>query len=74
MKEEYPEKDKPTKTKWLQILGIALSLPSTIFVVAYFSMQLVEKKIVSQTIGVFIFLSIIIYLLFMMVWIAMKKK
>ncbi len=60
--------------KWIKVLGIAMSLPSTIFVTAWGTMQLHEKKILSQTQAVLLFLAIIINMIGMMVYYALKRK
>ena len=60
--------------KWLQILGLAMSLPSIIFVAVWGAMQLAKMNILSQTQAVFLFLAIIGNMLFMMVYYAYKRK
>jgi hypothetical protein len=60
--------------KWLQIMAIAMSLPSTIFVSVWGSMQLVKMQILNQTQAVLLFLSIICGMLFLMVFYAYKRK
>jgi len=60
--------------KWLHIMGLALSLPSTIFAMAYGSMLLYEHGILTKMQSVFLFLAVIFNSLFMMVYYAYKKK
>lgn len=60
--------------KWLQIMGLAISLPSLIFVAVWGSMQLAKMKIITETQAVFLFLAIIGNTLFMMVYYAYKRK
>lgn len=60
--------------KWLQIMGIAMSLPSTIFVAVWGSMQLTKMHILTQTQAVLLFLSIIGGMLFLMVYYAYRRK
>ena len=60
--------------KWLQIMGLAMSLPSIIFVAVWGAMHLVKLHILTQTQGVFLFLAIICNMLFMMVYYAYKRK
>lgn len=60
--------------KWLQIMGIAMSLPSTIFVTVWGSMQLAKMHILTQTQAVLLFLSIIGGMLFLMVYYAYRRK
>jgi hypothetical protein len=62
------------KQKWLQIMGIALSLPSAIFMSAWGTMQLEKMHILTQTQAVLLFLSIIGGMLFLMVYYAYKRK
>jgi hypothetical protein len=60
--------------KWLQIMGLAMSLPSLIFVAVWGSMQLAKMQILTQTQAVLLFLAIIGNMLFMMVYYAYKRK
>lgn len=61
-------------SKWLQIMGLAISLPSIIFVAVWGSMQLAKMHIISQTQAVLLFLAIIGNMLFLMVYYAYKRK
>ena len=60
--------------KWLKIMGLAMSLPTTIFVMAWGSMQLYEKGVLTKTQAVLLFLAVICNILFTMVYYAYKKK
>jgi purine-cytosine permease-like protein len=60
--------------KWLKIMGLAMSLPSTIFVMAWGSMQLHKMGFLSQTQAVLLFLAVICNVLFLMVYYAYKRK
>jgi hypothetical protein len=60
--------------KWLQIMGLAMSLPSVIFIAVWGSMQLAKMHIITQRQAVFLFLAIISNMLFMMVYYAYKRK
>lgn len=60
--------------KWIRIMGIAMSLPSTIFVSAYGTMQLHKLGYLTQVQAVLLFLAIVCNMLFMMVYYAFKKK
>jgi len=60
--------------KWLKVLGIAMSLPSTIFVTAYGSFKLSELGYLSKVQAVLLFLAIVCNMLFMMVYYALNKK
>lgn len=73
MSDEFQEEGRMNR-KWLQIMGIAVSFPSTIFITAWGSMQLAKMNILSQTQAVFLFLSIICGMLFLMVYYAYKRK
>ncbi|MFA6237218.1 MAG: hypothetical protein WC635_07820 [Bacteriovorax sp.] len=60
--------------KWMQIMALAISLPSLIFVAVWGSMQLAKMHILTETQAVFLFLAIIGNTLFMMVYYAYKRK
>ena len=62
------------KTKWLKIMGLALSLPSTILFLGWGTMHLAELKIITKTQGILIFLAVIVNILFTMVYYAYKRK
>jgi len=62
------------KQKWLQIMGLAMSLPSTIFIAGWGTMQLVKMGILTKPIAVIIFLAIVGNILFLMVYYAYKRK
>jgi len=55
-------------------VGIAMALPSTLFGVIYFVNLLVEKKIITSTIG-YIFMGIVvIYMFYLMIRFASEKN
>lgn len=60
--------------KWLQIMGLAMSLPSTIFIAVWGAMHLAKIGILTKTQAVLLFLAIIGNLLFLMVYYAYKRK
>lgn len=60
--------------KWVQIMGLAISLPSIIFVAVWGAMQLAKMQIITQTQAVLLFLAIIGNSIFMMVYYAYKRK
>ena len=60
--------------KWLQIMGIAMSLPSAIFGSVWGAMHLAEIGVLTQTQAVLSFLAIIGGLLFLMVFYAYNRK
>jgi hypothetical protein len=60
--------------KWLRIMGLALSLPSTIFIAVWGAMHLAKIGILTQTQAVLLFLVIIGNILFLMVYYAYKRK
>jgi hypothetical protein len=60
--------------KWIQIMGLAMSLPSTIFIMAWGTMELHKKGILSQTEAVLLFLSVVCGILFLMVYYAFNKN
>ena len=60
--------------KWLQIMGLAMSLPSTIFITGWGTMQLVKMGILTKPVAVILFLAVVGNILFMMVYYAYKRK
>jgi purine-cytosine permease-like protein len=60
--------------KWIKIMGLAMSLPSTIFIMAWGSMQLHKNGLLSEVQAVLLFLAVVLNTLFMMVYYAYKKK
>ncbi|GEM_PF-4713075 len=60
--------------KLIKSVSLALSLPSSIFVLAYILKTLVEDKIISSLTAVIILVLFIANTLFMMVWYANKNK
>lgn len=60
--------------KWIQIMGLAMSLPSTIFIAAWGAFQLVKLGLISKVVAVLIFLAIVGNILFLMVYYAYKRK
>lgn len=60
--------------KWLQIMGLAMSLPSIIFIAVWGAMQLAKMQIITERQAVFLFLTIIGNMLFLMVYYAYKRK
>ena len=60
--------------KWLGILSIALSIPSTIAGLALLINELVDKGILDFKVGFFIFLLVISGMLWLMVNYAFNKK
>jgi len=61
-------------SNWMAALGIAMSIPSTIFVIAWLSMKLVELGYISKTWGVILFLIVIINSFVLLVWNGINKK
>ncbi len=55
-------------------MGLAMSLPSTIFIAAWGAFQLVKLGIISKVVAVLIFLAIVGNILFLMVYYAYKRK
>jgi hypothetical protein len=60
--------------KWLKILALALSLPTTIIAAAWFFMHMVTIGVIGKTFGIILFLVVIFNTLFLMVFYAYKKK
>lgn len=59
---------------WLAAMGIAMSIPSTILVIAWFSMKLVEWGYLSRFWGIMLFLGVIINSFVLLVWNGINKK
>jgi hypothetical protein len=59
---------------WIAALGIAMSIPSTIFVIAWLSMKLVEWGYLSKLWGVILFITVIINSFVLLVWNGINKK
>jgi hypothetical protein len=55
-------------------LGIALSLPSTIFGIALLSFWMVDKGFISRTVGIILFLFVIISTFGLLIWHGINKK
>ena len=60
--------------KWLGVLSIALSIPSTIAGLALLIHEFVKNDILSRDIGFLIFLLVILGMLWLMVSYAFTKK
>lgn len=60
--------------KWIKIVGIALSLPSTIFITAIGTNKIHELGYLTKIQAVLLFLAIVLNMLFTMVYYALKKK
>jgi ABC-type multidrug transport system permease subunit len=60
--------------KWVKLVGLALSFPSTIFVSAYLSMSLHQAGYLSKIQSVLLFLAVVLNSLFMIVYYAYKKN
>ena len=65
---------KHNNKKWLIVLSIALSLPSSIAGLALLINELVEKNILSFTAGFTLFLLVISGMLWLMMIYAFNKK
>ena len=63
-----------TSKKWIQIMGLAMGLPSTILAVAWGAMQLVKIGVLTKVQGVVILIVIVGSILFLMVYYAYKRK
>jgi len=60
--------------KWAQVLGLALSLPSTILAMAFFCRYLVENNILSKGWAIGLFLLVVTNTIVLMVIYAFKNK
>lgn len=59
--------------KYLMVMGLALGLPSTILGVASFVIYLIDKKIISNTMGLIIIVLVIINVFYLMIRSVSKK-
>ena len=60
--------------KWVKPLALAMSLPSTALMVAWFLWTLVKNGTISDKVALFIFLAIIFNILITMVVYAIKNN
>lgn len=60
--------------KWVQIVGMALSFPSMILIMALGTMELIKADIVSKALGWSIYILVIFNFIFLMVRFAFIKK
>ena len=60
--------------KYLKLLALTISFPSTILFLAYGTYQLVEENIISRNVGFGIFFIVIFNILWLMVRYAFNKK
>lgn len=60
--------------KYLKVLGLAISFPSTILTLAFGIFKLVEAGVVSKNIGFGIFFIVIFNILWLMIRYAFFKK
>ena len=65
---------KINDTKWLKVLALAMSLPSTIFACAWGLWKLVEINTISKITAIVILLAIVVNTLVMMVIYALKNR
>jgi len=64
---------KKDKDNIIMTVSLALSLPSSILAIFYFVYYLIEKNIISETLGLGIIVTSIISILVMMVKYASKR-
>ncbi len=60
--------------KWLKIMALAMSFPSTIFIMAYGVMKLHELGYIEKSTAAILFVLAISNTLFLMVYYAFKRK
>ena len=60
--------------KYLKVLGLAISFPSTILFLAFGTYKLVEEGIISLNLGFGVFFIVIFNILWLMVRYAFNKK
>lgn len=60
--------------KWVTVLGLAMSLPSTILGTAYIAHLLVKEGYISKVVGFGAFFLVIANIFYWMIWYALKNK
>ncbi|EQC52183.1 hypothetical protein [Bacteriovorax sp. DB6_IX] len=60
--------------KWIKPMALAMSLPSSALMTAWFLWTLVEKQVISKNTAIFIFLAIVGNILISMVVYALKSS
>ena len=60
--------------RWARILGIGMSIPSTIFVMAWGTHEAIEAGLVSKPIGWLLFMLVIAQSFYLLIYTVMKKK
>lgn len=60
--------------RWARILGIGMSIPSTIFVVAWGTHEAIQAGYVSKPVGWGLFMLVIAQSFFMLIYNVMNKK
>ena len=60
--------------KWVKPMALAMSLPSSALMTAWFLWTLVDKQVISKNVAVFVFLAIIGNILIAMVVYALKNS
>lgn len=62
------------EAKWIKLIALATSLPSSILFLAYLSYRLVQENIVSAWLGYGLFFFVVADLIFLIVYYAYKNK
>ena len=60
--------------KWFKIVSLALSLPTTIFVSAWFCRLLVNEKVLEKWAGGLLFVALVCNVIFLIVFYAIKNR
>ena len=60
--------------KWVKVLGLTLSLPSTIFMGAILARELSNSELISKPVAFIIFFLVTGNLFFLIIWYAVKSK
>lgn len=59
---------------WLAVMGLAMSLPSTFFGIAYGAFKLVELGYLTRLWAIVLFLFVVVNSLILLVWHGSRKK
>jgi hypothetical protein len=60
--------------KWLKIVSLALSLPTTIFVSAWLCRLLVMKQVLERWAAAVLFVALVCNIIFLIVYYAIKNR
>ncbi len=74
MREKLLEKGSIFKRKWAKVLGLSLSLPSTIFAGAIIASQLVNNGVMRRSVAYGIFIFLVTGNLILIIYYGLRNK